>query len=434
MQTLSKMAKGLLTLGLSVLLFSSSLQAKERFEGITLTHFMQAGATDRLEGYKKLASEFKASTGATVQFVGAPWGQMQGKILNDFIAQTGVYDTMELDDTAWGPNLSQFLEVLDDRVANSKIDMSDYEGINSLVGYSVGRKERYAMPLTGRSMVAYYRKDVLDAAGITPPKTWKEMIAVAKALHSEKMYGISVAGVNVQLNKYFYGALKGNPENMLFDAAGKPLFNGPTGIQALDTLKELFQYTPPGVYAMDNSEADQVFLNGDAALLIAWPDYIQPSLDDPEKSKIVGKWSALVPPGPGNFAAWSLGLSPYSKNKDAAWAWLEMVTSAENSKKLMLDYGVYSIRTSVLRTPEVLNSFPGIGTVLAASKESFNASFFGHPKAVDWFVQSGAIWSAALNNQISSEEAVLQAADLWNKLFKEGEGPAGFSYQEVQAN
>src|SRR5437762_7156797 len=126
-------------------------------------------------------------------------------------------------------------------------------------------KQRYGIPLTGRSMVMFYRKYLLDANKLAVPKTWDELLAAAKKLNSKDVAGFVAAGVNVQLNKYFYGAFKGSSKRPLFSADGKPLFNSPEGAKALDILKELFTYAPKGVFAMDIPEADQVFLNGEAA-------------------------------------------------------------------------------------------------------------------------------------------------------------------------
>jgi multiple sugar transport system substrate-binding protein len=409
-----------------------SAAAEQPFAGITITHFGQAGAADRNAGFTKLAEEFKAQTGATVQFVDAPWEQMQDQMVNDFLAQGGNYDVLEVD-TAWDPNVKAYLEPLDDLIAKSKFDISDYQGLNVLIGADPAAKKRYGIPLTGRSMVMFYRTDLFKAASLAPPQTWPELLAAAKTLTTGKQYGFVAAGVNVQLNKYFYGAYKANSDRLLFNAAGEPQFNDKAGANALATLKTLFSYAPPGVFAMDIAEADQVFLNGDAAVLIEWPDYVQPSLNVPSKSRIVGNWAAMKPPGPGNYAPWYLAVSGSSHHKDAAWAWLQFITNAKANKMLMLDHGIYSTRTSVLADPDIAAKYPGVDAVVAASAASFYPSFIAHPKGIDWFVQCGAIWSSALTGGTSPEEATKQAAELWDGMFKSAAGPKNYSYADLSA-
>jgi ABC-type glycerol-3-phosphate transport system substrate-binding protein len=418
---------GLVALGLC-----GPAEAQQTFAGITITHFTQAGATDRINGYKKLAEEFKAQTGATVQFVDAPWEQMQDQMVNDFLGQGGTFDVMDVD-TAWDPNVKAYLEPLDGLIAKSHFDISDYQGLNKLIGADPAAHERYGIPLTGRSMVMFYRTDLFKDAGLAPPSTWADLVADAKALTKGKQYGFVAAGVNVQLNKYFYGAYKDDSDRLLFNAAGQPQFDDKAGADALATLKTLFSYAPPGIFAMDIGEADQVFLNGDAAVLIEWPDYIQPSLNVPAKSRIVGKWAAMKPPGPGNYAPWYVAISASSRHKDAAWAWLQYITSAKQNKRLMLDYGIYSTRTSVLADPDIAAKYPGMDAVVAASAASFYPSFIAHPKGIDWFVQCGAIWSSALTGSITPEQAVKQAADLWDQMFKSTPGPKNYSYADLSA-
>ncbi|WP_129780486.1 extracellular solute-binding protein [Peristeroidobacter soli] len=411
---------------------SAPLQAAGRFEGVTLIHMVQAGAAQRLAGYRTFAREFQAATGAQVLFVETPWEQMQDQMMSDFIGRAGSYDVFDVDE-AWDANIRAYLQTLDPYVAGSGFDIDDYRGLNGLLGLDPGARRRYGIPLTGRSMVLFYRADVLAAAGIAPPRNWDELIAAARAVTTKKFHGIVAAGVNVQLNKYFFSAYKAGERRSLFSADGRPQFGGEEGARALDRLKQLFAYAPPGVFAMDIAEADQVFLNGEAAFLLEWPDYIQPNLDDPKKSRIVGKWAAMQPPGPGGYAGWHLAASGYSEHKDAAWAWIEFVTSARNAKRLMVEHGIYATRSSVLADPEVATRFPGIDAVRAAAAASFRPGFEGHPKGIGWFVQAGAIWSEALTGQMTSQQAARSAATLWSKLFDSMPGPANHDYSDIDA-
>jgi multiple sugar transport system substrate-binding protein len=417
---------------LAVAILSPSAQAARAFEGVTLIHMVQAGAAQRLAAYRQFAQEFQAASGAQVLFVETPWEQMQDQMMSDFIGRAGSYDVFDVDE-AWDANIRAYLEVLDRRIERSGFDIADYRGLNGLLGFDPRTRRRYGIPLTGRSMVLFYRADVLASAGIAPPQTWEELIAAARAVNRKNFHGIVAAGVNVQLTKYFFSAFKAGGARSLFSADGKPQFGGPEGARALDLVKRLFEHAPRGVFAMDIAEADQVFLNGEAAFLLEWPDYIQPNLDHPQRSRIVGKWAAMKPPGPGGYAGWHLAVSSYSAHKDAAWAWIELVTSARNAKRLMVDHGIYATRTSVLADPEVAKRFPGIDAVRSAAAASFRPGFEGHPKGIGWFVQAGAIWSDALTGQRSSAQAVRSAADLWTKLFDSMPGPANHDYSDVDA-
>lgn len=425
---LSRRALAPLAVGLAMALSQGTIAAE--FDGVVVTHLTQGGATDRINGYKALAEKFKAETGATIQIVEQPWEQMQTTMINDAIGGTGSFDVVDVD-SGWDANVAAYFERLDDRIAAAGIDMSDYQGLNALIGKAEG--VRYGIPFTGRSMVMFYRTDLLEAAGIAVPTTWEELNAAAAALNKDGTYGYVGAGVSVQLMKMFFGAYMGNEKRVLFTPDGKPTFNSPEGVRALERLKTLFSYAPKGVFGMDIPEADQVFLNGEAAFTIEWPDYIQPSLNNPERSKIVGKWAATTPPGPGNAGPWYWAITTGSKNKDASWAWLQYISSPEAAKSLMIDHGIYSTRNSVLLDKDVDAKFPGMQAVVDSYKKSFYPSFIASPTFLDWFLGSADIFSAALNGTITAEQGVQQSADLWTKVFDITKGPKDYNWSDVFA-
>jgi multiple sugar transport system substrate-binding protein len=406
--------------------------AAQPFEGVTINHFVSGGASDLLAGYREMAKEFHEQTGATVEFIPAPWQEMQTQMVNDFLSKAGNFDVLDID-IAWDPTISPYLVRLDEEIAKSGYDIADYKGLNALIGVDPKTHARYGIPSTGRSMVMFYRKDLYENAGLKPPTTWDELIADTKALTAKSTYGFVAAGVNVQLNKYFYSAYKDDQQRPLFSADGQPQFVNEYGVRALERLKTIFGFAPPGVFAMDIPEVDQVFLNGDAATIFEWPDYIIPSLDDPDKSRVAGKWGAMRPPGPGNYAPWYVGISEFSHHKDAAWAWVNFLTSFPQNKQMMLNYGSYSTRSSVLADPDIKKKFPAIDAVADAAAHSFTPTFLAHPKGIDWFVQAGAFWSAAASGQSDPETELKKAAALWNQMRAATNWGEGFDYSERSA-
>ncbi|MGY3724878.1 carbohydrate ABC transporter substrate-binding protein, CUT1 family [Granulicatella balaenopterae] len=51
--------------------------------------------------------------------------------------------------------------------------------------------ENYSMPLYSHAQVMWYRKDLLEQAGLEVPKTWAEFAEAAKALTTDEIYGCS---------------------------------------------------------------------------------------------------------------------------------------------------------------------------------------------------------------------------------------------------
>ncbi len=404
--------------------------AKKPFEGVTITHLAQA-ATSRPEAYRALAAKFKEETGATVNVIDAPWEQMHDKLINDFISGAGAYDAVDVD-SGWDGEMALYFEPLDPYIAKSKIDMKDFlpifqvgVGISGLTG-----GKRYGMPLTGQSMAMFYRKDLLAAKNIAVPTTWDGFDKAIAVDYGQGVSGFVTAGVNVQLVKLFFARYRpqGKP---LFSEDFKPQFTGPEGVKAVEGMKTMFKYAPQGVMAMDNPDANQVFLNGNAVFLITWPNTIQQDLENASKSKIVGKWDVAAPPGPGNIGPWYLAVPKDSKNKDAAWAWIDYLSRTDSAKMLMTKYGNLATRASVWGDPEVVKAYAGAKGISDATGKSFWPTFILHPKGIEWFVFIGGEWSDAITGKKTADQAVKESADKWNELYAAAKSPAGLKYEEL---
>ena len=98
----------------------------------------------------------------------------------------------------------------------------------------------YLVPLDGDFHMLYYRTDVLDKAGLKPPKTWDEYLEVAKALNGKdfngdgtKVYGSCIAKKRNAQSYWFVtditGSMvqsKGTSQGTFFDTKDmKPLID-----------------------------------------------------------------------------------------------------------------------------------------------------------------------------------------------------------------
>ncbi|GGD99151.1 ABC transporter substrate-binding protein [Paenibacillus nasutitermitis] len=410
----------------------ASAEGANKYDGVKLTHISMSGS-NRPEAYKEFAKAFKEETGAEVEIIDAPWDQLHDKIINDIISQSGSYDVMDVD-SGWDGEMASQFELLDPYIEKNKMDMSDLLPIFAkAVGVSsITSGKRYGLPVTGSGIALFYNKEILEKLNLQPPATWDDLLAMLPKLKEGGVTPFTSAGVNIQLPKMFYAAYapQGKP---LFDKDFNPLFNGPEGIEAINRLKTLYSYAPKGYLSMDNPDANVPFMNGEAAIQIAWPLFILKELDDPNKSKIVGKWGVTVAPGPGNIAPWYTAISKLSKNKDAAFEWMQFIQSSENAKKLMLDYNNYSVWNSIWSDEEVKSKVPAAEVVKEANNASFFPTFFQHPKGIEWFSNSGGFLSAAIFGQTTPEAALKQMEDDWNKLKANSKIPEGLIYEELSA-
>ncbi len=117
----------------------------------------------------------------------------------------------------------------------------------------------------------YYRKDLLEQAGIQPPTTHDELLAAAKQLTdpSKEQYGICVPGKQGSFDTdQFYMTLVLQNGGGLADVQGNPTFNAPEHLEALKFEKELVDAAaPPGTASYSFAEPWQLYQQGQCAMV-----------------------------------------------------------------------------------------------------------------------------------------------------------------------
>jgi ABC-type glycerol-3-phosphate transport system substrate-binding protein len=391
-----------------------------------------ASGTNRDVMYKDWASEFEELTGIKINVLDFPWEQLHDKYANDFISQTGAYDVVE-EDVGWDGEFIKFFEILDPYIDRDNFDMSDYfDAFQDPVGRNVLTDyQRYGMPLLAYTFIMYYRTDLFEEAGLDADEvfkygSWDNFIEAEKKL--DEMYadqGISAfvtQGVNVQLVKMFFAtfviledaAWFDEDYNCILDTSQKE-----NGIKAIETLKEIYKYTPEGTMTLDMVDSGNVFVAGEAAMHANWPFAATPFLEE-EGSNVKGNWEIVAPPGPGNVGPWLLCIPSSSTKKDQAWEFIKFVSSPEKQKQALAEYGIEVARKSAWEDPEVLNQGLGAEGFKEAMSNTFWPMFFFHPKGIEFFVYVGGVLSDAITGNISPEEAVIDMADKWNNELNVG--------------
>ncbi len=254
-----------------------------------------------------------------------------------------VYQT----DVIWAPQLADQLVDLTDA---TKDVIGDH--FPSIVQSQTVNGKLVAMPLFTDAPALYYRKDLLEKYGKTPPKTWEELTATAKEIQDKERAAGSkdIWGFVWQGNAYeglTCNALewvKSNGGGQIVEPDGTISINNPKAAAALEAVKGWVNtISPPGVLAYQEEEARGVWQTGNAVFMRNWP-YAY-SLGNGADSAVKGKFDvAPLPAGTGEGAGsaatlggWNLAVSKYSKNQKEAIDLVKFLTSKDMQKKQAIE-------------------------------------------------------------------------------------------------
>lgn len=230
----------------------------------------------------------------------------------------------------------------------------------------------YGVPLFIDSGVMFFRKDLLEKHGLRPPETWEEMVRQAETIVSkEAKEGNELYGFSGQFKQY-EGLVCDMMEYILSN--GGEILNAKTGKAglaekpALDAVafvrdRIIGKAAPVGVLTYQEPESLDVFIQGRAVFHRNWP-YAWEVSNDPERSSVAGKVGIARLPhfsGGKSYSAlggWQVGISSYSKNRDAALAFLKFYTSRETQKLLALKAGRAPTRKALYEDADIMKAHP----------------------------------------------------------------------------
>jgi multiple sugar transport system substrate-binding protein len=130
----------------------------------------------------------------------------------------------------------------------------------------------------------------------------------------------------------------------------KATVNSDIGVKVFDDMRAENKFMPPGVETWGFVEALTAFLNGDIAMTISWPPFGrfaagylagEKALSWVPTSKIVDKVGYALPPGgrPELALGFSLSVSSKSKNKEAAYLFIQWLNSEDvSTERVQLPY------------------------------------------------------------------------------------------------
>jgi multiple sugar transport system substrate-binding protein len=332
-----------------------------------------------VESLKPLLPEFTAKTGIKVTFEELAEQSGFEKLLADLSSKTGTYDVfMTSPLNNWQYAAAGWLEPLDPLIADPAKTTADYDvndfiltvlsagrwDLTPLKG--IGEGSLWTLPINFESYQLAYRPSMLKKLGLEVPKTYADLLAMADKLTLDGPNG-KMHGLITRFDRYWdlpyltFGTMLQSYGVEMLDKDGKLQICSDKSIAATQDFVTLVKKaSPEGAGAFTWYEAMQGFASGQYVFSLNEANLFAPTYEDPKQSAIADDVGyAPTPLGPdGKRAAaawiWSLSMNSASTHKDAAWLFLQWVTSKETMIKTHLAGNMNPVRKSAWDAPEVV--------------------------------------------------------------------------------
>lgn len=203
----------------------------------------------------------------------------------------------------------------------------------------------YAAPIDIDAAVIWYDKKLFASHGWQAPTTWDEFLALCEKIKSAGIVPVALGNKDSWPATFWfqYAEMRLHGSGVVSDfVAGEPDATfGPEAPEAAGVLQTLSQkgYFPKGANGMSDAEANILFLNGKAAMVLNGTWQIGMTADAPAGFDLGYFPFPTFAQGKGDQSdvlagvAASFAVSQKAKNKDSAVAFLKFLTSEEAMKK-----------------------------------------------------------------------------------------------------
>lgn len=250
-----------LTLGASVLVVAGLLGSvpAQAQTLTTIDYFTDTGSSEVINELQRMCTE---KTGIATERQSVPYPELVQRVLlsatSGALPDLIMMDNSDVAQLAEGGLIVPLAEVgvSTEGFTQALIDIGNYKGKN------------YSVQAAANTLGLWYNKDILGAAGVTPPTTWAELREAAKTLTTADTYGFVFPAVATEEGTFhtspFIWSNGGNFE----------VLNSPENIEALTFLADMVKdgSISPSVVTWNGNDANDQFLAGRAAMSIggAW--------------------------------------------------------------------------------------------------------------------------------------------------------------------
>jgi trehalose/maltose transport system substrate-binding protein len=144
-----------------------------------------------------------------------------------------------------------------------------------------------------------YRSDILEKAGVNPPKTYEEMLAGAKVIRDKGLLDYPLGGAykaGWNLAQEFTNMYIGQGGEFFKPGSAEVAINNEAGIAALEMMKALSEYMNPDFLTHDSNATSAEWKAGNVAMMNMWGSRMGPLKDSEQSTPEVVKTTTLGSP------------------------------------------------------------------------------------------------------------------------------------------
>lgn len=266
--------------------------------------------------------------------------------VNTLVDQDSSIDIFVIEDT-WLAAMAaaEKLQPLDEYIKGAEIDVAAFLPA-SRQSSSLGTVS-LALPWLADGGFLYYRRDLLDDHGYTPPADWPDLQRMAVDLGSQEgppsafvWQGAAYESLTCSTLEFVW-AFGGD----VLNPAGEPIFDSPQTRAALHQMQTLISSgaSPAAVATYGEGLSLGAFLGGEAAFMRNW-SYAWDAVTDGDPQ--LGGKTGIAPLPASCLVGQNLILSPHSLHPDQAFRFMAFLTAYDQQVDLALHGALPALETA----------------------------------------------------------------------------------------
>jgi len=351
-RNLSRIALGLAALALVPQAAVAQEFNWKKHQGTTLNFL--ANNNPLANAILKYKADFEAQTGMTLKVDQYQEQQMRQRLVTVMNSRSDEIDLfmslpsregLQFAKAGWYADLTEL-------VKSASAKDYDYPDLSpGMIADASYNHRLMGIPLNVEGPVVYWRKDLFQKCGVAFPKSLGELEgAAAKLKACEPAVTPFVSRGLKPALPFTYSVFLHNMGAQYMKGAKSQLCSK-EGQASLDLYARLLKdYGPPGVVNYSFYQISGLYREGNAAMAFESSNELHSVMDGGARLKDTGV--AVLPPGPGGshptVIGWTMSVSNYSKNKEAARYSVQCASSRAMEEKLALE-GIAPPRSAVAR-------------------------------------------------------------------------------------